>query len=122
MVLGLLAIGIGQQISQRQQAEREHAEAERIAQQDEREQQEQERDKQEKERLAAEAARQQTQKFEQVEQEFADRFLHQLLANKEISAEDARQHALKELPGLVKLPLEEIQTIINRCLNRGARG
>ncbi len=34
--------------------------------------------------------------------------------NKEIQAEDARQRALKELPGLVELPLAEIQSLIDR--------
>jgi tetratricopeptide (TPR) repeat protein len=35
------------------------------------------------------------------------------LTNKEITAEDARQRALKDLPALVKLPLAEIQTLID---------
>ena len=73
-----------------------------------------ERDKQERERMAAEAARKEAQTIEQVQQEFAERFLQQLLTNKEIKAEDARQRALKELPALVKLPLAEIQSLIDR--------
>ena len=73
-----------------------------------------ERDKQERERIAAEAARKEAQTIQQVQQEFAERFLQQLLTNKEITAEDARQRALKELPALVKLPLAEIQSLIDR--------
>ena len=85
-----------------------------MAQQREREKQEQERAKQERERVAAEAARKEAETIQGVQQEFADRFLQQLLTNKEITAEDARQRALKDLPALVKLPLAEIQSLIDR--------
>ncbi len=84
--------------------------------------QQEERAKQERERVAAEAARQEAQKIEQVEREFAERFLQQLLTNKEITAEDARQRALKELPALVKLPLAEIESLINRKIAPPAAG
>ncbi|MBC8117546.1 MAG: DUF4062 domain-containing protein, partial [Candidatus Saccharimonas sp.] len=115
LVIAVIAVlGAVGSIRWHQQAERDRAETERVAQQQERERQESERETQEKERLAADGARQQAQKIEQIEQEFAERFLHQLLANKEITAEDARQRALKELPALVKLPLEEILTLIDR--------
>jgi tetratricopeptide (TPR) repeat protein len=76
--------------------------------------QDEERGKQERERIAAEAARKEAQTIQQVQQEFAERFLQQLLTDKRISAEDARQRALKELPALVKLPLAEIQSLIDR--------
>jgi hypothetical protein len=76
--------------------------------------QEQERAKQERERIAAEAARKEAQTIQQVQQEFAERFLQQLLTDKRITAEDARERALKELPALVKLPLAEIQSLIDR--------
>jgi hypothetical protein len=52
--------------------------------------------------------------LQQVQREFAERFLQHLLTNKDIKAEDARQSALKELPALVKLPLAEIQSLIDR--------
>ena len=52
----------------------------------------------------------------QIEREFADRFLQQLLTNKEITADEARQRALKELPAVVKLPVAEIQSLIDRKL------
>jgi tetratricopeptide (TPR) repeat protein len=54
------------------------------------------------------------QKIEQIEHDFAERFLHQLLIDKQLSAEEARQRALKELPALVKLPLAEIESLIDR--------
>ena len=76
--------------------------------------QEQEREKQERERIAAEAARKEAATLVQVQQEFAERFLDQLLTHKEITAEDARQRALKELPALVKLPAAEIHSLIDR--------
>ncbi len=65
-------------------------------------------------RTVEEAARKEAQTIQQVQQDFAERFLQQLLANKEIKAEDARERALKELPALVKLPLAEIQSLIDR--------
>jgi tetratricopeptide (TPR) repeat protein len=74
----------------------------------------QERANQERERLAAEASLNKALEVKQVQQEFAERFLQQLLTNKEITAEEARQRALKELPALVKLPLEEIKSLIDR--------
>ncbi|MEO8165526.1 MAG: DUF4062 domain-containing protein, partial [Betaproteobacteria bacterium] len=105
IMLLFLAVGIGvvsQKEHERAEVSRLAAKAERVAQQ--------------QERKAAEEARQQAQKIVQVEQEFADRFLLQLITNKEISAEDARQRALKELPALVKLPLEEIRVMIDRMI------
>ncbi len=113
VVVTIVLVAVGS-IRWQQQVEREREEIERLAQRQEREDQERERQNQENERLAADAARQQVQQIEQIEQEFAARFLHQLLANKEISAEDARQRALKELPALVNLPLEEVLAIIDR--------
>ena len=53
--------------------------------------QQQERAKQERERIVAEAARKEAATLAQVQQEFAERFLEQLLTHKEITAEDARQ-------------------------------
>ena len=64
--------------------------------------------------MAAEAARKEAQKIEQIEREFAERFLQQLLTDKQITAEEARRRALKELPALVKLPLAEIESLIDR--------
>jgi len=121
----LAAVGfviLQQQATQRsQQAARERQEIEQRSQQAAREKQEieqraqqEERAKQERERIAAENARRQSQKIEQIEREFAERFLQQLLTNKEITAGDARKRALKELPALVKLPLAEIESLINR--------
>jgi tetratricopeptide (TPR) repeat protein len=87
---------------------------EHLARQREEAKQQAEREKQERERTAAEAARKEAQTIQQVQQEFAERFLQQLLMNKEMKTEDARERALKELPGLVKLPLAEIQLLIDR--------
>jgi tetratricopeptide (TPR) repeat protein len=113
-VLVIASLGaVGFVIVQQQAAQRTLQEA-RAKQEIEQRAQQEERAKQERERIAAENARQQAQKIEQIEREFAERFLQQLLTNKEISAEDARQRALKELPALVKLPLAEIETLINR--------
>src|SRR5262249_42599698 len=61
-----------------------------------------------------EAARKEAETIKQIQRDFADRFLQQLLTNKEITAEDARQRALQELPALVKLPLAEIESLIDR--------
>jgi tetratricopeptide (TPR) repeat protein len=91
-------------------------------QQGEQRAQQQEREKQERERIAAEAARQEAQNVIKVQQDFAERFLQQLLTNQEITAMDARQRALKELPGLVKLPLAEIESLINRKIAPAAAG
>jgi hypothetical protein len=52
--------------------------------------------------------------LQQVQRELPERFLQQLLTNKDIKAEDARQSALKELPALVKLPLAEFQSPVDR--------
>jgi hypothetical protein len=114
LVLTVILLGAVGSIRWLQQQEGKRAEVARLAEDAERRAQQQERDKQEQERKAAEEARQQAQKIVQVEQEFADRFLLQLITNKEISAEDARQRALKELPALVKLPLKEIRAMIDR--------
>ena len=111
VVAGLGALGY---LGWRQRAEHRVQQEEQARQQAERERQQAERDKQERERIAAEAARKEAQTIQQVQQEFAERFLQQLLMNKEIKAEDARQRALKELPALVKLPLAEIQSLIDR--------
>ena len=55
---------------------------------------------------------QDNRRIEQLQREFAERFLQQLLGNKEITAEDARERALKELPALVNLPPAEIEALI----------
>jgi Domain of unknown function (DUF4062) len=70
--------------------------------------------RQQVEHLAAEAARQEARKIGQIEREFAERFLQQLLSNKGITAEDARQRALKELPALVPMSMAEIESLIDR--------
>jgi hypothetical protein len=69
---------------------------ERRAQQQEQARQHPEREYQERERITAEAARTEAQTIQQVQRQFAERFLEQLLTNKQIKAEDARQQALKE--------------------------
>jgi Tetratricopeptide repeat len=113
-ILVAAALGaVGFVILQQQAAQRALQEA-RAKQEIEQRAQQEERAKQDRERIAAEIARQQARKIEQIEREFAERFLQQLLTNKEIKAEDARQRALKELPALVKLPLAEIESLINR--------
>jgi tetratricopeptide (TPR) repeat protein len=101
-VLGAAGYGV-----LRQQAE---ASAQRL----EREQARLEREEQERERKAAEAARKEAETVIKIQRDFADRFLQQLLSNKEITPQDARQRALKELPALVKLPLPEIEALIDR--------
>jgi hypothetical protein len=121
-ILVAAALGaVGFVILQQRAAQRDLQEAKTKQEIEQRAQQE-ERAKQERERIAAENARQQAQKIEQIEREFAERFLQQLLTNKEISAEDARQRALKELPALVKLPLAEIESLINRKIAPPAAG
>ena len=121
-ILVAAALGaVGFVILQQQAAQRALQEA-RAKQEIEQRAQQEERAKQERERIAAEKARQQAQKIEQIQQEFAERFLQQLLTDKEISAEDARQRALKELPALVKLPLAEIESLINRKIAPPAAG
>jgi hypothetical protein len=100
-------------IGWRQQLDRRAQQEEQARQHAERENQQAERDKQDRERIAAEAARKEAQTIQQVQQEFAERFLQQLLTTQEIKPEDARQRALKELPALVKLPLAEIQSLID---------
>jgi hypothetical protein len=89
-------------------------EAQHRAQQQEEARQQAEREKQERERLAAEAARKEGQTIQQIQQEFAERFLQQLLNDKKLTADEARERALKELPALVKLPLAEVQALIDR--------
>jgi tetratricopeptide (TPR) repeat protein len=113
-VLVVAGLGVLAYLGWQQQVELQAWQREQVRQQAERERQQAERDKQERERLAAEAARKEAQTIQQVQQEFAERFLQQLLTNKEIKAEEARQRALKELPALVKLPLAEIQSLIDR--------
>jgi tetratricopeptide (TPR) repeat protein len=105
--VGVAILGTVAYVGWRQQVEQQ-------AQQQEQARQEQERAKQERERAAAEAARKEAQTVVQIQKDFAERFLQQLLANKEITPEDARQRALKELPALVKLPLEEVESLIDR--------
>ncbi len=75
--------------------------------------QQQERAKQERERLAAEKARQEAVTIKQVQREIAKRLLQRRLTDKQITAEDARRRALEELPAVVKLPLAEIQSLID---------
>ncbi len=106
-VLVVAGLGTLAYLGWRQQVEHRARQREEAKQQAERE-------KQERERTAAEAARKEAQTIQQVQQEFAERFLQQLLMNKETKAEDARERALKELPALVKLPLAEIQSLIDR--------
>jgi hypothetical protein len=74
--------------------------------------QEQERAKQESERLAAEEARNQAQTIEQIQRQIAERFLLQLVTSREITPQEARQRALKELPVLVSLQPAEIESLI----------
>ena len=113
-VLVIAGLGVLAYVGWQQQLERQAQQQEQARQQAEREKQQAERANQERERIAAEAARKEAQTIQQVQQEFAERFLQQLLTNKEIKAEDARERALKELPALVKLPLAEIQSLIDR--------
>ena len=54
------------------------------------------------------------QTVESVQTQIAERFLDQLLANKELSAEDARRRALAELPAVVGLSAAAIQQIIDK--------
>ena len=54
------------------------------------------------------------QTVESVQTQIAERFLDQLLANKEISAEEARRRALAELPEVVGLPAAAIQQLIDK--------
>ncbi len=114
LVVGLAALGAVGLVIVQQQAARRAQEREQRAQQVAREKQELERRAAQEEREKAEAARQEARKIVQVEQEFAERFLQQLLANKDISPEDARNRALKELPSLVKLSASEIESLVNR--------
>ncbi len=58
------------------------------------------------------------QKLDQIQREFAERFLQQMLVNKEITAEEARQRALKELPALVKMSPSEIVALIDSKIPR----
>jgi tetratricopeptide (TPR) repeat protein len=58
--------------------------------------------------------RKEAQTIQQVQQEFAERFLQQLVTNKEITADDARVRALKEVPALMQLRLVEIELLIDR--------
>ncbi|MEL7496512.1 MAG: tetratricopeptide repeat protein [Planctomycetota bacterium] len=106
--LVMIAIGIGI-IQFRQQSERQKQAQERIAQQEE-------RIKQQQERQAAKEARQQAQRVIDVHRAQANRFLQILIADKDISPESARQRAIKELPALVDLPLEEVAAIIDQKL------
>jgi tetratricopeptide (TPR) repeat protein len=99
--------------TQRHKQEREWREQER-----ERERQASEREKQKQERLAAEAARKEAETVKKVQQEFAERLLHQLLTDKKVSAEEAQQRALKELPALVNLPLADIRSLLDRTIPR----
>ena len=98
-VVGVAALGSVGYVGWRQQAEQRA--------------QQQEREKQERERMAAEAARQEARTIEQVQREFAEGLLQELLTNKQITAEQARGRALEELPKLVKLPLAEIESLID---------
>ncbi len=123
--LGITAFVVKQQRDEgaRQDAARLAAERERIAQNEERQLQDQERQRQEDERQRQEverqtaaADRQHRQQIEQVQQEFAERFLQQLITNKTITVKDARQRALAELPALVSLSVDEIQKLIDEKL------
>jgi tetratricopeptide (TPR) repeat protein len=119
-ILVVAALGaVGFAILQQHATQRALQEADAKQEIEQRAQQE-ERANQERERIAAENARQQVQKIAQIEREFAERFLQQLLTNKQITEEDARQRALRELPALVKLPLAEIESLIDRKIARRA--
>jgi hypothetical protein len=54
------------------------------------------------------------QTVESVQTQIAERFLDQLLASKEISAEEARRRALAELPAVVGLSAAAIQQLIDK--------
>ena len=112
-VLVVAGLGMLGYLGWQQQVQRRAQHQEQLRQQAEREKQQAAGENQERERVAQEADRKERQTIQQVQQEFAERFLQQLLTNKEITAEDARQRALKELPALVKLPLAEIRSLID---------
>ncbi|MGO9922484.1 MAG: tetratricopeptide repeat protein [Isosphaeraceae bacterium] len=117
ILVGILvasALGaVGLVIFQQQAAQRALQEA-RAKQEIEQRAQQEERAEQERERIAAENARQEAVKIKQIQQEIAERLLQRLLTDKKITAEEARHRALEELPAVVKLPLEEIESLINR--------
>jgi tetratricopeptide (TPR) repeat protein len=68
---------------------------------------------QERERVAAEARRKEDQTILQVQREIAEGLLQELLNDKTLTAEEARRRALTRLTA-VKLPLAEIQSLIDR--------
>ena len=70
--------------------------------------------KAEQARQAAEADRKERETVRIVQQEIAERLLNKLLVDKKITPEDARRQALQELPDVIKLPLSEIEAIVNR--------
>ena len=59
-----------------------------------------------------EQQRQQAHNVAQVTKGIAERFLDNLLTNKDISAEEARRRALAELPAIVGLPADVIRQLI----------
>ncbi len=121
LVVGLAALGATGIVIVQQQAARRAQEREQRLQQVAREKEELERRAAQAEREKAEAARREARKIVQVEQEFAERFLQQLLASKEISPEEARRRALKDLPGLVHLTASEIESLVNRKIPAAAQ-
>ncbi len=60
-----------------------------------------------------EKQRKEVQTVELVQTQIAERFLDQLLLNKDIPADEALRQALAELPALVGLPPQEIQSLID---------
>jgi tetratricopeptide (TPR) repeat protein len=63
---------------------------------------------------SGERQRAEAQTVESVQTQFAERFLDQLLADKEIPEEEARRRALAKLPALVELSAAAIQQIIDK--------
>lgn len=63
---------------------------------------------------SGERQRAEAQTVESVQTQFAERFLDQLLADKEIPEAEARRRALAKLPALVELSATAIQQIVDR--------
>jgi tetratricopeptide (TPR) repeat protein len=121
-ILVVAALGaVGFVILQQQAAQRALREA-RAKQEIEQRAQQEERANQERERIAAENSRQEAAKVKEIQREIAERLLQRLLADKKITAEEARHRALEELPAVVKLPLAEIESLINRKIAPPAAG
>jgi tetratricopeptide (TPR) repeat protein len=112
-ILVAAALGaVGFVILQQRAAQRVLKEA-RAKQEIEQRAQEEERAKQERERIAAEAARQEARTTKQVQLEIAEGLLQELLADKNVTAEEARRRAIARLAS-VRLSPAEIESLINR--------